>query len=273
MIEFLFRQVSPKYRLIKLEDDVPLFFRTLGYPFQISKSALYAAGSPHSWPNLLAALAWLVDLFNGHEKTEEVEAQSQGWISDYLAQSYALFLQGNDEACSALDEQMKERFLSCTEEAQLQTEQIAQQIMELDSKLQALKSEPSPLVAWETKKSMLLTDVGKFNTLIQNLTLHKGSLEKRAEQHKQQRDSKKVELEMNAAENQALLQRVSEQTVNVEDFDKMTREFQRIEEDLQSAMAFRKEKDKETWDLEVLDSKKLKNLESLAMECNHAMKR
>eukprot|EP00250_Pteridium_aquilinum_P034322 c7414_g1_i1 orf=208-1935(+) len=276
MIEFLFRQVDPTYRLIKLEDDVPLFFRMLGYPFQISKSALYAAGSPHSWPNLLAALAWLVDLYNCHEKEAEAKAQNENasdQISDYLAQSYAFFLQGDDDSCSALDEQMQAQSAEVSEEARRHAEQLAQQIVELDSKLQALKSEPSPLVALETKKSMLLSDVGKFNALIQNLTSHKASLEKRVEQHKQQLDAKKAELGMIAVENQALSHRVSEQTVNVEDFGKMTRDLQRIEEDLQSAMALRKEKEKETWDLEVLASKKLKKLESVALECNHGLKR
>jgi kinetochore protein NDC80 len=33
--------------------------KELGYPFAISKSAMYAIGSPHMWPNLLAALDWL----------------------------------------------------------------------------------------------------------------------------------------------------------------------------------------------------------------------
>lgn len=276
MIEFLFRQVDPTFRLIKLEDDVPLFFRVLGYPFQISKSALYAAGSPHSWPNLLAALTWLVDLFNCIEKEEDVKAESGGqsdFIFEYVAQSYECFLEGDDDSCNALDEKMQTQVSELTEEARRDAEQIAQQITELDAKLQALKSEPSPLAVLETKKSMLISDVGKFNALIQNLISHKASLEKKVEQHKHQLELKKAELASIATENQALAQLVAVQTVNVEDFEKMTRELRSVEEDLQLASTSRKEKEKEIWDLEVLASKKLKKLESVALDCNHAMRR
>ena len=40
-------------------------------PLQISKSALFAVGSPHSWPAVLAALTWLVELHNYNDKAEE----------------------------------------------------------------------------------------------------------------------------------------------------------------------------------------------------------
>lgn len=275
MIEFLLRHTDPTFRLVKLEDDVPFFFRMLNYPFQISKSALYAAGSPHSWPNLLAALAWLVDLYNIQERQAEVKQQSEDFfdIYDYWAQSYEYFLQGEDVAYLALDERVLSQFSSAQEEAQGRVEQLANQVMELDKRREALKSEPRPLEALKTKKGMLLCDVDKFNTHIQNWTSHKASLEKRVEQHKQQLELKREQLETTAMENQALLQRVSEQTVNLEDFEKMTRELQIVEEDLQSATALRKEKEKETWDQEVLASKTLKKLESAALDCSTRIKR
>ncbi len=37
---------------------------------QISKSALFAVGSPHSWPGVLAALTWLVELLDYEERAE-----------------------------------------------------------------------------------------------------------------------------------------------------------------------------------------------------------
>ena len=52
----------------KIEDDVPAFFKRLRYPFQISKSALFAVGSPHTWPGLLAALVWATELLCYEEK-------------------------------------------------------------------------------------------------------------------------------------------------------------------------------------------------------------
>lgn len=73
IVHFLLRQVDPNMKgLGKMEDEVPQLFKHLKYPFQISKSALFAVGSPHTWPGLLAALNWMVELLNYSEKAEEV---------------------------------------------------------------------------------------------------------------------------------------------------------------------------------------------------------
>lgn len=69
--------------------QVPMFFKRLNYPFQISKSALFAVGSPHSWPGVLAALTWLVELLNYNEK---IESQGTGqWCkTPYLNRCHQL---------------------------------------------------------------------------------------------------------------------------------------------------------------------------------------
>jgi len=60
---FLARTADPGGKpLGRPEDDVPALFRRLRYPFAISKTALHSIGSSHTWPPLLAALAWLVEL-------------------------------------------------------------------------------------------------------------------------------------------------------------------------------------------------------------------
>jgi len=61
--------VDPHIKIVgKMEDEVPAFFKRMRYPFAISKSALFAVGSPHTWPGLLAALVWLTDLLYYTEK-------------------------------------------------------------------------------------------------------------------------------------------------------------------------------------------------------------
>ena len=51
MVEFLYRQIDPNYVMDKkFEEAIPSIFKSLGYPFPISKTALYAVGSPHTWP-------------------------------------------------------------------------------------------------------------------------------------------------------------------------------------------------------------------------------
>jgi kinetochore protein NDC80 len=70
---FLFRQVDPNLsskNFGKIEEEVPQLFKRLKYPFQISKSNLTAVGSPHTWPSLLAAVTWIVELLAYQEKAE-----------------------------------------------------------------------------------------------------------------------------------------------------------------------------------------------------------
>ena len=45
-------------------------------PRQVSKSALFAVGAPHTWPGLLAALAWLVEMLSYEEKAAVSRAAS-----------------------------------------------------------------------------------------------------------------------------------------------------------------------------------------------------
>jgi len=62
---FLYHQIDPHYEFTgKIEEEVPLLIRALGYPFysDISKSHLYAVGSIHAWPGVLAMLVWMVEL-------------------------------------------------------------------------------------------------------------------------------------------------------------------------------------------------------------------
>lgn len=63
ILSFLLKNAIPNFKFgAKYEDDVPVVLKALGYPYTISKGALSAVGTPHTWPHLLAALSWLVDL-------------------------------------------------------------------------------------------------------------------------------------------------------------------------------------------------------------------
>ncbi|XP_056001845.1 kinetochore protein NDC80 homolog [Ostrea edulis] len=63
IFEFLYSMLTPRYKIGKKpEEEIPKIFKELGYPFMISKTAMYALGSPHTWPTILSALVWMVYL-------------------------------------------------------------------------------------------------------------------------------------------------------------------------------------------------------------------
>lgn len=144
---FLLRRVDPTFNdgQQKFEDEVALAFKTLGYPYPISKTALVAAGSPHTWPTLLAALTWLIELLSCEEAgdddddagllqmaqqqkqedagaagaaatdatkslEEEVEVRSEKAFFRFLGDSYVAFLAGDDAKYASLEEHLCEYF-------------------------------------------------------------------------------------------------------------------------------------------------------------------
>lgn len=120
IVEFLYRQIDPNYVMgAKFEDAIPAIFRTLGYPFPISKTALYAAGAPHTWPALLAALTWLVELLTYQELVEEhdaeaadslVEENAEKLFFNYLMKAYGIFMLDDNGDMSRIDDELEEQF-------------------------------------------------------------------------------------------------------------------------------------------------------------------
>jgi kinetochore protein NDC80 len=62
IMEFLIQHFDPSFSIVKPEEDIPYILKALRYPFQISPKSLLSVGSPHTWPPVLAALVWIVDL-------------------------------------------------------------------------------------------------------------------------------------------------------------------------------------------------------------------
>ncbi|KAK7090203.1 kinetochore protein NDC80 homolog [Littorina saxatilis] len=114
IFEHIYCQIDPAFKMGgKMEEEVPRCLKNLGYPFQISKSSMHAVGTPHTWPYLLAALIWLVDLVKftqGLERSplldrlifppddDDFDSIPDDKIKfQYFAQTYTAFLDGADQ--------------------------------------------------------------------------------------------------------------------------------------------------------------------------------
>ena len=77
------------------EDDLIQALRVLGCPYKITRSALKAPGTPHSWPPLLSVLHWLTIFaqYCDEEASSAAEAPSNDFML-YTTQGYRLFLEG-----------------------------------------------------------------------------------------------------------------------------------------------------------------------------------
>ncbi|GLJ56049.1 hypothetical protein SUGI_1203390 [Cryptomeria japonica] len=261
IITFMVHQMDPAWELDKLEDDVPFLFRQYCYPFQINKSALHAAGSPHSWPALLAALSWFVQLLNYKEKVEEEGENNADNVADFLEKSYAYFLRGDDNAAEILEQQ----YTAHVEEERLlisqRTTAAETLVRELEVKIKGLKTGTLLIEELNQKKALIAEDVNKFHLIIDNLSSKKDTLEKRLAEQRQELEDNIVQIEQSRKENEELKQQVGSQDVNIRDYQKMKREYQIIEADIRIAEESRNHWEEKAWELEVSASKKLKELE------------
>jgi len=139
IVTFLFRQVDSNFQdgTMKIEDEIALNFKALGYPFPVSKTSLVAAGSPHAWPSLLAALTWLTErirCFHSMEgeieaastfrSLEELEAKTDKTFFRYLSASYTAFLRGDELATEELEVALAEQFEKDDEIIEKEIEQM-----------------------------------------------------------------------------------------------------------------------------------------------------
>jgi len=91
---------------VKVEEEILFTFKILGYPHNISKTTLAAAGSTHTWPTLVQALAWFVQVLEYYEYGHTLEKQQETvqvqedeiWLLDVLtATTNITTLPGQDE--------------------------------------------------------------------------------------------------------------------------------------------------------------------------------
>ena len=109
---------------LKFEEEVSLAFRTLGYPFPISKTGIVAVGSPHTWPALVAAIDWLLDVLSvveveaAHDWTDDLDTEEELYNVDsnadratrqfdaFLRKSMPAWLRDERELCEELEAEL-----------------------------------------------------------------------------------------------------------------------------------------------------------------------
>ncbi|KAJ8364649.1 hypothetical protein SKAU_G00134800 [Synaphobranchus kaupii] len=114
IFEFIYSLLDPNFQMptSKIEEEIPRMLKDLGYPFALSKSSMYSVGAPHTWPQVLGALVWLIDtvkLFNSMKEQDllfadipdgslEIEdgVEYNKLFLEYTSETYNNFMQGAD---------------------------------------------------------------------------------------------------------------------------------------------------------------------------------
>lgn len=273
IVQFLFRQIDPNFAYTgKYEDEVISMFKYLRYPYSISKTALNAVGSPHSWPQLLACVMWLIELLAYDEEaaTGQVmdsdgddSAVSDKAFLSYLHTAYGCFLGGDDSMYTQLEERFVESFESKNQAAVDETKAFDLRNENLSREIDDLGERMKYLPDLQEKKKIYVKDVNKFQNLIQELQRYKRELEGKISSGKQELDRTTTSLANTDREVEELRQRIAGQELSPEDVRRLCDEREHIESALTSAQISRSNLESRVHEAERLLRSKVLDLEEV----------
>ncbi|KAI0559772.1 kinetochore protein NDC8 [Gracilaria domingensis] len=260
---FLVRRLDPTYNFIKrFEDEIPALLRGLGYPFSISKSALSAVGSPHTWPTLLGVLTWLVNMLKYSEayiaaqasgSTMDPQARREKMFSENTELAYDQFLKGAD-TFPELDEELEQHFAGENENREREIEKLSSDREQLAATLQALKTQPSPLNLILEHKESLATNIKKFKLLIPSLMEHAKAVRKLLREKEAEVADLDIEISQLKEEKQRLSEVLDRQEQDAIDMEQMSADRDMLRKALAKASSDRVNADAERTDAQQLVS-------------------
>ncbi|KAG8368747.1 hypothetical protein BUALT_Bualt15G0078100 [Buddleja alternifolia] len=250
----------------KIDEDLSHALKFLKCPLKLNKSALRAPGTPHSWPNLLAVIHWLVQII----KYKDFVVNSPASFEDdkmfmYTINSYLLYIKGDDEAMDALDEECIGEMSEWRGKVEENVKVLEENVKELEAKLESLKGGPSQKEAAEQEKAVLEKDVMKFHDLIEHLDGQYVGMQKKLEDKGKALEAKVEDRKRICKENEELKRKIEEQGINSRDAERMKRELQVVERDIDQTEAARNAWEEQIWELDSKIGHKFKELERLKL--------
>ncbi|CAK4082625.1 unnamed protein product [Aphanomyces euteiches] len=242
IMQFLFRELDPNFEFSpKIEEDVANCYRTLKYPFPISKTALAAVGSPHSWPPLLAAISWIVELLSYDSIVQEESADSvekgedngEKEMFDYLSDAYKAFLCGYDDEYDSMTLKMEEKLDAQSHEIRQVTEEIDRENDDLKRQIRELENAQS-LSALNAKKRDYIQDHEKLKGLVDRYEGANVKLEESIQTFGQKLAQQHADYQEHKAKISQLQHRIDTQELSSSDLERMQGERSRLQELLQS---------------------------------------
>lgn len=279
IVMFLFKQLDPNFQCTgKFEDEVVTVFKHWGYPVQISKANIAAVGSPHAWPSLLASIMWLIELLAYDEAAsagtaEQLEVDLEDPSSykafyEYIALSYALYLQGEDDKYATLEQQFVESFENKNILAQQQIDGLTERNQGLTQEIQDVEARRSYLPELEAKKADLERDQAKFEQLIEELQERRDSLTRKAGDRELELERLTQSLSQIKGDMTALEKRISTQELSPADVRSMVAERERLEEAQRQASETRQQVQRKVWEAEMSLRDRVQALEDSAKAYN-----
>ncbi|KAL1915715.1 uncharacterized protein VTP21DRAFT_6474 [Calcarisporiella thermophila] len=259
IFKFLYAKLDPHYVFQKkFEEEVPALLKGIKYPFadQISRSSLYAVGSMHSWPIILAMLDWMVQLIMSVEKIDpkinemNFDDSPEKIFFDYLAKAYGYWMDVGNNDFDEMEQELAARFDRKNEHTIQEIERLQKESQSLLAELQQMNETESPLVQLDKERATLQSDKEKFLQYIKKLQGRKQKLTEVNEELKNELKISESELERLDSEKNEVQAKVDSQEVSPADVDRMTVEREQLMKSLNEVAVKSEELNKQIWEKE-----------------------
>uniref|UniRef100_A0A8C5MMX0 Kinetochore protein NDC80 n=1 Tax=Leptobrachium leishanense TaxID=445787 RepID=A0A8C5MMX0_9ANUR len=282
---FIYNFICPGYEIpdSKFEEEIPRIFKELGYPFALSKSSMYTVGAPHTWPQIVAALIWLIDSVKmcrvvkcvENQFEEALGEQSENGIDfnpvflDYTIKCYEQFMEGRDayeennaEVCARLKDTYS------VDESNL--ESLQSKLQGLMEKVEGLEkekeNEPDPLASLRKAKAALQTDMQKYQNYFMEMETYSTRLDQRVASTSDMLEAAELESEAIKQENLRLRTILDNQKYSVADIERINYEENELRQTVAKLTKDLDEEKQHLWSEELKYAKKKEAIETQMTE-------
>ncbi|KAM3610209.1 uncharacterized protein V6R79_000677 [Siganus canaliculatus] len=270
MFEFIYRQLDPTFEMpnSKVEEEVPAILKSLRYPFVLSKSSMYSVGAPHTWPQALGALMWLIDnvkikwslckqelLFSDFcEDSGNIEegAEYNKLFLDYTAETYSKFMQGED-----MFEHEDETFLTKLKKlynvdaALLSTMEEKHKILSEEVARLEKESQTDRLMTKRMERVKLQTDLKQLQSYRSSLEAFQTNLESKSAELSNELETTASHLESLKLERNDLQRQLQNQKFTPADVERINREKRELQQTISSLSKSLEDAEQHKWNEEI----------------------
>ncbi|KAJ8414454.1 hypothetical protein AAFF_G00053240 [Aldrovandia affinis] len=270
IFEFIYSLLDTTFQMptSKIEEEIPRMLKDLGYPFALSKSSMYSVGAPHTWPQVLGALIWLIDtvkLFTSMKEQDllfsdfsdgssEIEdgVEFNKLFMEYTSEAYNRFMQGADTFEEEDQEYItKLKKLYNVDEALLESLAEKHRIVTEEAERLEKESHKDRLMAKRTEKLKLQTDQQKLKDYLCKLESFKTNLESKASGISEELEAAGLQTETLRQEQSRLQHILVNQKFSPADIERINRERNELQQTIDNLSRNLEEAEQHMWNEEI----------------------
>jgi len=290
---FLFQQIDPTFDVMgtSFEEECISFFEKLGYPFKINKSSMRCI-APHSWPPLLGALSWLIELLSfaesfdgnkdggddpegaemGEADEEDISGEAKSQKADreffnLVAENYGHWLKGTDDD-QVITQRVMAVYIQKTEGLQQNIESFQKANKQLITEKERIESVSPSIASLQDTRQQMIEGIDEMKKVKQQRLEYLATLKEKLGAIDQKVNEKIVRIEQAEATIAELNEALSRQTISAKDVENMNRESAALNAQTDELLLQKQEIQRKQYDVTEAINGATKKLQHLVLEYN-----